>query len=167
MKSQKGMSYKMLVICIFLLIVLVISVVYFLHNQVKSEKIKTYQTDMLLVQGKVKVLSQESTMQKQEDILKGEKLTDKLEEEWVKELLEKQIINQDEENFSKYYIWNKDILNDVGLQDIKLENGFYIVNYETDEVIYSEGINIDDKIYYKLSEITNNQLEEKSVENEQ
>ena len=91
------------------------------------EKIKTYQTDMLLVQGKVKVLSQESTMQKKEDILKGEKLTDKLEEEWVKELLEKQVINQDEENFSKYYIWNKDVLNDVGLQDIKLENSFYIV----------------------------------------
>ena len=69
MKSQKGMSYKMLVICIFILMVLVISIVYFLHNQVKNEKIKTYQTDMLLVQGKVKVLSQESTMQKKEDIL--------------------------------------------------------------------------------------------------
>lgn len=166
MKSQKGMSYKMLVICIFILMVLVISIVYFLHNQLKNEKLTTYETDMLLVQGKVKVLSQESTMQKKEEILKGEKLTDKLEEEWVKELLEKQVIDQEEENFSKYYIWNKDILNDVGLEDIKLENGYYIVNYETDEVIYSEGINIDNKIYYKLSEITNNQLEEKTENQE-
>ena len=156
MKSQKGMSYKMIVICIFILMVLVISIVYFLHNQVKNEKIKTYQTDMLLVQGKVKVLSQESTMQKKEDILKGEKLTDKLEEEWVKELLEKQVINQDEENFNKYYVWNKETLKEVGLENIKLTDGFYIVNYETDEVIYSEGIQIDDKTCYKLSEIANN-----------
>ena len=70
--------------------------------------------------------------------------------------MENQIINQDEENFNKYYVWNKETLKEVGLENIKLTDGFYIVNYETDEVIYSEGIQVDDKTCYKLSEIANN-----------
>lgn len=160
MKSQKGMSHKMLIICIFALIVLTISIVYFINNQMKNEKIQTYETNMLLIQGKSKVLSQESTMQKNEEILKGEKLADKLEEEKVKELINKEVISEEEENFQKYYIWNKEVLNDVGLENIYLENGLYIVNYETDEIIYSEGITIKDKVYYKLSEILKIENEE-------
>lgn len=156
MKSEKAMSYKMLIICVLIISVLIITAGYFINNKVESEKITTYQTDMLLIQGKVKVLSQESTMQKNDEILKGEKLENKLDEEFVKRLLENQIINQGEENFNKYYVWNKETLKEVGLENIKLTDGFYIVNYETDEVIYSEGIQVDDKTCYKLSEIANN-----------
>lgn len=153
MKSEKAMSYKMLIFIVLLIMIAVITSMYLLNNRLKSEIVKTYKTDMLLIQGKTKVLSQESIVQKKEDILKGEKIADKLEDEKVKELLEKNVISQDEEKFAKYYIWNKDVLNEVGLSDIKLEIGFYIVNYDTDEIIYSEGIKVDDKIYYKLSEI--------------
>ena len=56
MKSEKAMSYKMLIICVLIIAVLIITAGYFINNKVESEKIKTYQTDMLLIQGKVKVL---------------------------------------------------------------------------------------------------------------
>lgn len=164
MKSEKAMSYKMLIIIVLLIAIAVISIIYVLNNEIKNEIVQTYKTDMLLIQGKTKVLSQESTIQNKEDILKGEKLSDKLEEEKIKELLENKIISQEEENFAKYYIWNKDVLNEVGLADINLETGFYIVNYETDEIIYSEGIEVDRKTYYKLSEIENEQNEEQNQE---
>ena len=41
----------------------------------------------------------------------------------------------------------------MGLTDVKIRDGFYIVNYNTDEIIYAKGITIEDKTYYKLTEI--------------
>lgn len=164
MKSQKGMSLKMLIICIFILVVLAITIAYFINSQIRNEKMQTYKTNMLLIQGKIKVLSQESTIQKKDEILKGEKLLDKLEEEKIKELLDKKVINQEEENFSKCYIWNQETLNEVGLSNIYLQDGCYIVNYETDEVIYSEGINIGNKVYYRLSELLEIEYEKEILE---
>ena len=56
-------------------------------------------------------------------------------------------------NFSKYYIIEKETLEEIGLQNINLKKGFYIVNYNTDEIIYSEGVKIGENTYYKLSEL--------------
>lgn len=153
MKLEKGMTHKSVILSVIILIILVSIFIYLVYNKVEKEKIETYQTDMLSIQGKAKVLSQESTVQKNEEILKGEKVENKLEDEKINELINQNIISKDEEFFSKYYLWNKEILNELGLQNISLENGFYIVNYETDEVIYSEGINIGEIVCYKLSEL--------------
>ena len=80
-------------------------------------------------------------------------MSDNLEDKKIKELLEKGIISQDEGQFSKYYILEKVNLEEIGLESINLENGYFIVNYYTYEVIYSEGVEIDGNVYYKLSEI--------------
>ena len=45
MKSEKAMSYKMLIICVLIIAVLIITAGYFINNKVEGEKIKTYQTD--------------------------------------------------------------------------------------------------------------------------
>lgn len=163
MKNQTGMGHLMLILCIVIIVFIVGSVMYVTQKVWQKETIETYETDMLLIQGKVKVLSQEATIQKNEELLKGKKVEDNIEQEPIKTLLENNVISKEEVSFSKYYIIEKETLQEMGLHKIKLESGCYIVNYDTDEVIYSEGIKVGDKIYYKLSELN---LQKEKKENE-
>ena len=160
MKSQKGMGHLMLIICIAIIMLFVVGIIYILRENIQKEKLETYQTDMLLIQGKVKVISQEATIQKNEELLKGRKLSDSLEEEQVKNLLENNVISQEETSFSKYYILEKSHLEEMGLNNIKLEEDYYIVNYDTDEIIFSRGIKIGKETFYKLSELQNKHEEQ-------
>ena len=163
MRSQKGMGQLMLIICIVIIILFVLGIIYVVKETIEKEKVETYQTDMLLIQGKVKILSQESTMQKNEEILKGRRLSEVIEEEQVKNLIENNIISKEEISFDKYYIIEKSHLDELGLGNINLGEGYYIVNYDTDEIIYSKGIKKGDKILYKLSELEK-QNEKQNIE---
>jgi len=166
MRSQKGMGHLMLIICIAIIILFIIGIIYIAMQSIEKEKIQTYQTDMLLIQGKVKVISQEATIQKNEEFLKGRKLSEALEEEQIKNLLENNIIAQEEKSFSKYYILEKTHLEEIGLNTIELKEGYYIVNYDTDEIIYSKGMKKGKETLYKLSELEKLNEEENVILNE-
>ena len=166
MKNQNGMGHLMLIICIAIIILFVLGLVYVIRESIEKEKIETFQTNMLLIQGKVKVISQEATIQKKEELLKGRKVADNIEEEQIKNLLDNQVISQEETNFSKYYILEKSHLEEIGLNNIELEEGYYIVNYDTDEIIYSKGITKGKETLYKLSELEKLNEEQNIILNE-
>lgn len=168
MKSQKGMGLLMLIICIAIIILFVIGIIYILRETIQKEEIQTTQTDMLLIQGKIKVISKEATIQKNEGLLKGRKLSEAIEEEQVKKLIENNIISQEESSFSKYYILEQSHLDEIHLK-VKIEDGYYIVNYDTYEIIYSKGITLEENTLYKLSEIikqNENQYVEETINEE-
>lgn len=167
MKSQNGMGHLMLIICIAIIIIFVLGFIYVATETIEKEKIETYQTNMLLIQGKVKVISSEATIQKKEEFLKGRKVSEALEEEQIKKLLENSIISQEETNFSKYYILEKIHLDEIGLTNIELKEGYYIVNYDTDEIIYSKGIKRGKETLYKLSELEKITEEQNIITNEE
>lgn len=152
MKKQNGMSHITLIFCIAIIIFVCVIVVRTLLNESKSREIENLKTDMLLVQGKIKVIGQENEMNKEENQLKGLKVSENLEDEKVKRLIENQVINTEEENFDQYYIINSETLNELNLQD-NLKGEYYIVNYKTYEIIYSKGMEIEGQIHYKLTEI--------------
>lgn len=164
MKSQKGMGHLMLIICIAIILALIVGIIYVVKETIEKEKLETYQTNMLLIQGKVKVISNEATIQKNEELLKGRKLEESIEEEQIKSLLENNIISKEEENFAKYYILEQSHLEEMGLKNIKLKEGYFIVNYNTDEIIYSKGIKIGKDTYYKLSELKELNKQEENTE---
>ena len=153
MKNQKGMAHIVYILSVVIILGLIIWLLFFSKTKVEDEVLKMYETDMLLIQGKVKVLSKESIVEGNNDGLKGKKIEENLEDETVEKLLENGIISKEEENFSKYYIIDKQTLDEMGLTDVKIREGFYIVNYNTDEIIYAKGITIEENTYYKLSEI--------------
>lgn len=153
MKNQKGMSHIACILAIVVIIGLVICALFFSKNKLEDEVLKMYETDMLLIQGKVKVLSKEAIVKGNDDDLKGKKIEENLEDETIKKLLEDGIISKEEKDFSKYYIIDKQTLYEIGLTDVKIRDGFYIVNYNTDEIIYAKGITIENDTYYKLTEI--------------
>lgn len=163
MKEQKGMGHITLILCIILIALALIGTANIVRIKLQEERKQDYETDMLLIQGKVKVMSQESTIQKNEELLKGKKLSDNLEDEEIKKLLEENIISQDEESFSKYYIMDKSNLEEIGLKNIETIDGNYIVNYGTYEIIYTKGIKIGEDTYYKLTQLQ--ELKEQDDEN--
>ncbi len=153
MKSQNGMGHLATIICIIIIFSTIFGFIFYAKNKFEQENKQNYETDMLLIQGKIKVISQEVAIKKTEELIKGKKLEENLENEEIMKLIEKDIISQEDTDFSKYYYLEKNDLDEIGLPNIKLESGYYIVNYETYEVIYSKGIEIKDNIYYKLSEL--------------
>ena len=158
MKDQKGMGHLMLISCVIIIILVAIGAFYYFFIKLETQVIETYETDMLLIQGKVKVLSEEAIINKNEELLKGRKVSDSLEDEEVKTLLENGVLSQEEESFSKYYLLEKSNLDEMG---------YYIVNYDTDEIIYSKGIQVGENTYYKLSEIEELKEKEENKANEE
>ena len=167
MENQKGMGHITTMISIVIIALLVIGILYYTKSEVQDQKVQNYETDMLLIQGKVKVLSQESNIQKQEELLKGKKVSDNLEDEEIAKLLENNVISQEEEDFSKYYILEKENLEEMGLSAIELDEGYYIVNYKTYEIIYSNGFTIKENTFYKLSELQAYKIEENKEKDSQ
>ncbi len=156
MKNEKAMSLISVIIAIIIIIGIIASAVYFVGKGFQASRIENVKTNMLLVQGKIKVLQESSIAKKDETILKGKKLVDNQENKKVKEMLEKKVITPEEQNFDKYYIVDGEILKEMQIEGIVFgEGNFYIVNYATNEIIWTQGLKIEDKVYYKLSEIAN------------
>lgn len=152
MRKENAMTHITLVIWIVIIIVIGYLGINFILKETVKGKVENLKTDMLLVQGRIKVIEQENEMNKEENSLKGLKVSENLEDEKIKKLIENKVINAEEENFDKYYIINSETLNDLKLQD-NLKGEYYIVNYKTHEIIYSKGIEIENEMHYTLTEI--------------
>lgn len=156
-REQKGITIVALVITIT--IIGIIAAVAFTQGKdiIKSANLQTLNTNMLLVQAKEKVISEKNSFDETNNPLKGQQLNDISGSTAIENLKSQGIIQESEENYSFYYVWNQAILDELGLDSIELKAGtFFIVNYKTEEVIYSEGYkNTDGNTYYKLSDLIN------------
>ena len=154
MKKQNAMSLIGVIIAIIFIIMIICGAIYFTMEQFEKSRIENVKTNMLLVQGKIKVLQESSVAKKDESILKGKKVADNAENEKVKEMLEKGVISTQDESYDKYYIIDQDTLTQMQIEGIVFgEGNFYIVNYATNEILWTQGITIDGVTYYKLSDL--------------
>lgn len=166
MKNEKGMTYIMLLIVMVLIILVIVGVTYFVQKKYQESQIEDVRTDMLLIQGKIKVLAEKTTAKKDDATLQGRKVSDNVEDEKVKSLLEKQVITEQEEHFADYYILEEEQLKQMGLENIKLKDGnYFIVNYKTDEVITTKPVEINHEVYYKLSQLKEVEKEKAQTQN--
>ncbi len=157
MKSEKAMTLITTAILVVVITALVFAVVYYARMQYAKECLEDIKTDMLLVQAKVKTIQGEYTLEKKnEEILKGTKLLDMQENETIKQFIEKENIDINEKD-KKYYVLNKENLEELGLEKVALEeNTYYIVEYTTNEVYYTKGFTYSDgNTYYELKQIEN------------
>lgn len=166
MKSEKGMSCIMMLLCIIVIIAFIWGIVYFTQIKYEEEKIETLKTDLLTLQSKVRILSEEVTMKKEGVSYIGKKLSENLEDESVKKLINENIIASEDGEYAEYYILEGEDFNALGLENYDIQR--VIVNYSTCEIIYPEGFSIDEKIYYKLSDFKSNNNENNETQlNEQ
>lgn len=149
MKNEKGITMVALVVTILIMAVLAGATFSIGDNIVKQAKLQTLNTNMLLLQAKIKSIAEEASFNKNTDNYKGQKVSE-VSNDKVDKLKENGVID----NTEQCYLLSQDDLNSLGLEKVKVDDG-YIVNYETEEIIYVRGFKIDDVTYYKLSETKN------------
>ena len=140
---QEGKSLIKFIIIISILIGIIVWGIQVVLGELENKNIETIHTDMLLIQAKAKIVFETYHVDNNNG-LQGQKIENNAE-------LEKYGVTDS----TNYYIWNREVLDNVGLKEIKLdESDFYIVNYDPEEVIYSKGYESKDgTTYYKLTEI--------------
>ena len=144
MKNRNGWAIFWLVPLIVVLTIIIVVVVNFIQNQVDKNTIETVETDMLRIQAKAKIVFEQYHIDKEKG-LAGEKIED------IEDYKEFGL----EEN-QNYFKWGKNVLEEQNLNIDLEENDYYIINYDSEEVIYSAGYKAKDgNTYYKLSDIKN------------
>ncbi len=155
--GQNGITIVALVITIAIIGIIATVGITQGSNVIQKANLQTLNTNMLLVQAKEKVISEKNSFDEENNPLKGQQLNTINGSTSIETLKTAGAIRDDEENYSFYYVWNQTILDELGLDSIKLKAGtFFIVNYKTEEVIYSAGFKYTDgNTYYKLSDLIN------------
>ncbi|MBP3502397.1 MAG: hypothetical protein J6K42_02835 [Clostridia bacterium] len=151
MKNYKSKMFKLLIVFILIIIILVFGVKYFKKVMYDKENYDI-KTNMLVIQGKIKLLKGEAEVSKNEDVYIGTKISN-LDNREIREFM--QNLGVEESKFETYYLLNKEDFEKMSIYgELKnIEDNVYIVNYNDAEVIYIKGINVNDSIKYKLSDI--------------
>lgn len=141
---------------IFIVLVIIAAIIYaavqFFGTKYNEEEFETLKTDMLLIQGKIEVVSQKVDIEEEDAEYIGTSIKENREDEKIQNLVNNNIIDIDSKK-SKYYCINNDNLNELGLENVRVDD-YYIVDYENNEVIYINGIkNENGDTIYKLSDM--------------
>lgn len=149
-KEQKGITIVSLVITIVILIIITSVTVYTSVSIIKQANLQTINTNMMLIQAKTKTIAEQAKFNKDTSNYKGTLISDISDNQKILKLIDNGVID----DASKYYLLSNEDLQDLGLQKIDIEDG-YVVNYDTEEVIYVKGFENEGTTYYKLSELRN------------
>ena len=155
---------------IMILAIIVIAIIVFLGiryaiNFFKQEDIKELQYDILLVKTKTETVKVKNTVNSEENPLLGYQLNQLPENINIDSFKAKNIIKEDE--YEKYYLLDSECLEKMDLKELVNKHpGYYIVNYETFEVVYTEGYTNKEGVFcYKISDLEKyNKPEEPTIE---
>lgn len=147
-REQKGITIVSLVITIIVLIIITSVTVYTSVSVIKKANLQTINTNMMLIQAKTKTIAEQAKFNKDTSNYKGTLISNISDNQKILKLIDNGIID----DASKYYLLSNEDLQDLGLQKIDIEDG-YVVNYDTEEVIYVKGFENEGNTYYKLSEL--------------
>lgn len=161
--NENGRTIFKLIAILVLIIIIILGGLVLLQKLWKVNNDKDIRTDLLYIQAKCKVIYDKHIINAEEPLI-GEKINEFQDNEEINKI----IVDSEKD----WYILSQDDLNNIGADYLKSDNG-YIVNYETEEIIYVEGFKEEEKTLYKLSDIlepkneeTENNSNDESVETE-
>lgn len=150
MKQERGLGSITTILLLIVIVAIVGVVLYVLGQQYRKETVETAKTEMLAVQGKVKMVARENVMDKEAHPLLGELLEGQEETDWVKNLLEEKKIP---ETKGMYKVTQRE-LGILELNTIQLEEGeYFLVNYEQEEVYFYERQSNASYKWYQLTQL--------------
>jgi len=154
MKRGYFWTYFKIIFIIAIIVAIIIGVVHFIKDEYDDELIETVKTDMLLIEAKTKVIGEKVKIKEKDASYVGKKITNQTEETELQELQDKGVIDLNTKE-NNYYILENEHLEELGLTTIGLKEGYYIVEYNSNEIIYSKGVeDRNGNILYKLSELS-------------
>lgn len=163
MKSNKGMGMVKLIVMILFITLIVATTVYFVRMKYHEVRIETIKTDLLQVQWKIKDYIDEQTVKGEEKQYLGIKLSEIRDDEILQDFFSNNILS--EEEYEKYYVLKDENLATAGLEITNYSDSYFIINYETYEVIVSKGCEYSkEETLYKLSDILSKTNAEENVE---
>ena len=151
MRKGYGKVYAGIIFIIILIGITAYGVLKYVKKEIETEKFETIKTDMLLIEAKTSIVAQKVKMKEKSAKYIGSKVAND-ENEDIKKLEEHGIIELKKEN--NYYILDDNNLDELELSVRNQKQGNYIVEYNSNEIIYTSGIkDKDGNILYKLSDI--------------
>lgn len=152
-------TYVKTFIILVIIVLIFLGASYFIRDGYDKEQFETVKTNMLLIEAKTKIVAEKVRIKEKDASYVGKKIENLQEDENIKKLIESEIIKPNEKDV-KYYVLEQSYLEELGLTNISPEKGYYIVEYSSNEIIYSEGIkNEKGDTVYKLSEINEKENE--------
>ena len=153
MRKGYGRVYAGIIFIILVIGIIIYGVLKYAKKEVDSEQFETIKTDMLLIEAKTSIVAQKVKIKEKDAKYIGNKIEND-ENEDIKKLEENGIIELKKEN--NYYILDDNNLDELELSVRNQKQGNYIVEYNSNEIIYTSGIkDKDGNILYKLSDIEN------------
>ena len=151
MRKGYGRVYAGIIFIILVIGIIIYGVLKYAKKEVDSEQFETIKTDMLLIEAKTSIVAQKVKIKEKNAKYIGNKIEND-ENEDIKKLEEQGIIELKKEN--NYYILDDNNLDELELSVRNQKQGNYIVEYNSNEIIYTSGIkDKDGNILYKLSDI--------------
>lgn len=151
MRKGYGRVYAGIIFIILVIGIIIYGVLKYAKKEVDSEQFETIKTDMLLIEAKTSIVAQKVKIKEKDAKYIGNKIEND-ENEDIKKLEEQGIIELKKEN--NYYILDDNNLDELELSVKNQKQGNYIVEYNSNEIIYTSGIkDKDGNILYKLSDI--------------
>lgn len=149
---RKGIALVSIIVTIVIMLILT-GVTFATSKIIEKARIQNLATNMMLIQTKVKIINERIAFNGDTSIYVGKKLKNQTN----KDSIANGVLTSGELQSDSYYIYDRETLNSIGLEGIKLaENEVFIVNYDTCEIIWPKGLtNEDGVVVYKLSEILN------------
>ena len=150
MNTEKGMGIIAIIISVLVIVAIAIFAYNFVVNTADEQKIEDIRTNMLLIQGRCKILQETTKVNNNQEGLKGRKLSEIQDDRIISEFLNRNII--DSTNLDKYYALSNDDLTSMELDIQNEENSYYVVNYEDNTVYITKGYTVGDseEVIYKL-----------------
>ena len=143
--------YAGILFIILVIGIIIYGVLKYAKKEVDSEQFETIKTDMLLIEAKTSIVAQKVKIKEKDAKYIGSKIEND-ENEDIKKLEEHGIIELKKEN--NYYILDDNNLDELELSVRNQKQGNYIVEYNSNDFIYTSGIkDKDGNILYKLSDI--------------
>ena len=160
MKKESGLSMVGAVIAVLVIIAIVATGIIIANTRNDENKDIDIKSDMVLIQGKVKLLKKESVAKNDESCIIGANLNQTGSDFIVNYFKTLGII--EEADYEKYYRIDDEALEVMKLDVRNQPESLYLANYETGEVIITKGFNG----MYKLSDILKaDEAKKKDTEN--
>ncbi len=149
MKKADGITIIALTIIVIVMTIVIVASLKYVKQYMEQQRIEDIKSSMLAIQSVSTNIKNKNTVDKENNSLVGTKL-DLENNETEYQITEKLKNELSTEESTELYILNKEELNNLGVKNVEINNTeFYIVDYNSEEIYYSLGINGK----YKLSDM--------------
>lgn len=149
MKKADGITIIALTIIVIVITIVIVASLKYVKQYMEQQRIEDIKSSMLAIQSVSTNIKNKNTVDKENNSLVGTKL-DLENNETEYQITEKLKNELSTEESTELYILNKEELNNLGVKNVEINNTeFYIVDYNSEEIYYSLGINGK----YKLSDM--------------